>query len=120
MTPLMHAAFTMLGDSIDTVNALVCTYNANMEAVDSEGKTALVHATEQGHTDTANALRQLKETLTAASPSPSPSAPDQMTPNDPESPFRGGRAGGFNMGSTGGGGTGGSQSERRRGSRLRR
>ncbi len=43
-----------------TVNALAGTYNANVDAVDQKGKTALVHAAERGHTDTVKALRALR------------------------------------------------------------
>jgi len=42
----------------DTVNALAGTHNANVDAVDLKGKTALTHAAEKGHTDTVNALRR--------------------------------------------------------------
>jgi ankyrin repeat protein len=40
----------------DTVNALAGTHNANVEAVDEEGWTALMLAAHNGHTDTVNAL----------------------------------------------------------------
>ena len=39
-----------------TVNALAGTYNANMEAVNQSGLTALMLAAEEGHTATVNAL----------------------------------------------------------------
>jgi hypothetical protein len=38
------------------VNALAGTHNANVEAADEEGLTALMHAANNGHTDTVNAL----------------------------------------------------------------
>jgi ankyrin repeat protein len=40
----------------DTVNALAGTHNANVEAVDRNGWTALMLAAQNGHTDTVNAL----------------------------------------------------------------
>jgi ankyrin repeat protein len=40
----------------DTVNALAGTYNANVEAVNHYGGTALMLAAGNGHTDTVNAL----------------------------------------------------------------
>jgi ankyrin repeat protein len=41
----------------DTVNALAGTHNANVEAVDEDGWTALMRAArDRGHTDTVNAL----------------------------------------------------------------
>ena len=43
----------------DTVNALAGTYNANVDAVDRYGQTALMRAARNGHTDTVEALRAL-------------------------------------------------------------
>jgi len=45
-----------VGRHRDIVNALAGTYNANVEAVDQGGWTALMHAAWNGHTDTVNAL----------------------------------------------------------------
>jgi ankyrin repeat protein len=41
----------------DTVNALAGTYNANVDAADRNGKTALMRGAHRGRTDIANALR---------------------------------------------------------------
>jgi hypothetical protein len=48
--------FAAQNGHIDTVNALAGTHNANVEAVDRWGKTAMMFAAELGHTDTVNAL----------------------------------------------------------------
>ncbi|MEO2191832.1 MAG: ankyrin repeat domain-containing protein, partial [bacterium] len=40
----------------DTVHALAGTHNANVEAVNRYGRTALMIAAVNGHTDTVNAL----------------------------------------------------------------
>ncbi len=42
----------------DTVNALAGTHNANVEAVNQDGETALMLAARDGHTDTVHALRR--------------------------------------------------------------
>ena len=55
----------------------------------------------------------------APSAFPPTSAPGQMIPNNPDNPFGGGNAGGFNVGSTGTGGTQ-SRSEGRRKVRVKR
>ena len=41
-----------------TVNALAGTYNANVDAVNGGGWTALMWAAKNGHTDTVKALRR--------------------------------------------------------------
>ncbi len=55
MTALTRAA--MLGHT-GTLNALAGTHNANVEAVDEDGWTALMLAAYDGHTDTVDALRR--------------------------------------------------------------
>ena len=40
----------------DIVNALAGTHGANVDAVDNDGRTALMLAAANGHTDTVNAL----------------------------------------------------------------
>jgi ankyrin repeat protein len=42
----------------DTVNALAGTHNANVNAVDRYGETALMVAARDGYTDTVHALRR--------------------------------------------------------------
>jgi ankyrin repeat protein len=42
----------------DTVNPLAGTHNANVEARDRNGWTALMWAAQKGHTDTVNTLRR--------------------------------------------------------------
>ena len=41
------------------MNLLAGTHGANVDTVDRNGRTALMHAARQGHTATVNALKQL-------------------------------------------------------------
>ena len=51
----MHAAE---GGRTDTVNALAGTHKANVDAVDGDGRAALMHAAKTGHTDSVATLRR--------------------------------------------------------------
>ena len=48
--------FAAMNGHTATVNALAGTYNANVDAVDRYGTTALMLAAWKGHTDIVNAL----------------------------------------------------------------